>query len=68
MSYAPKGYIVQKYDRHGNPGEVIGYKLTFNSAQELSKANAPAKVIFAIGDKTPLQNIPVPPSHQTKCS
>lgn len=68
MSFTSKTFIVQKYDRKGNPGEVIGLKLTFKAAQELSKAHAPAKVIYAMADKTPHPNIPAQRPDQPVCN
>ncbi|MBY0560010.1 hypothetical protein [Hyphomicrobium sp.] len=56
--YVTKVYIVQKFDRDGTPREVIAAKLTFSSAHQLAKDNAPAKVIFAIADKTLQVNVP----------
>jgi hypothetical protein len=52
-----KVYIVQKFDRDGNPGEVLAVKLTHASAHMLAKAAAPAKVIFGVADKTLLPNV-----------
>jgi hypothetical protein len=57
--YTSKVYIVQKYDRSGNPGEIIAAKLTFAAAHDIAKANAPAKVVFAIADKSSFRNVPV---------
>ncbi|CAA2141474.1 hypothetical protein [Hyphomicrobium sp. ghe19] len=59
--YQTKVYIVQKYDRDGSPGEIIAVKLTFASAHQLAKSNAPAKVVFAIADKSVFRNVPVGP-------
>jgi len=57
--YTSKVYIVQKYDRGGNPGEVIAVKLTFAAAHICAKDNAPARVVFAIADKSSHRNVPV---------
>lgn len=57
-SYVAKVYIVQKYDREGNPGEIIAAKLTFAAAHSVAKDNAPAKVVFALADKSPHRNVP----------
>lgn len=51
-SFMPKVYVVQRYDRHGLPGEVIGVKLTWDAAHVLAKNEAPARVWFAKADKT----------------
>ncbi|QIG66821.1 hypothetical protein EVB27_152 [Rhizobium phage RHph_TM16] len=51
MAFETKVYIIQKYDRQGNPGAVIDAKLTLAVAQEIAKNNAPAKVIGIIADK-----------------
>lgn len=59
-SFTAKVYIVQKFDRAGNPGEVIAVKLTLAAAHAIAKAQAPAKVIFGIADKTGEVNIPAP--------
>lgn len=58
-AYTSKIYIVQKYDRQGQPGEVIAAKLTFAAAHAIAKEFAPAKVVFAIADKDVKPNIPV---------
>lgn len=57
--FSTKVYIVQKYERGGRPGEVIAAKLTFAAAHELAKKHAPAKVVFAVADKTSDVNVPV---------
>lgn len=59
--YTSKVYIVQQYDRGGNPGEIIAVKLTFGAAHAVAKANAPARVVFAIADKSVFRNVPVQP-------
>jgi len=41
-AYTSKIYIVQKYDRQGQPGEVIAVKLTFAAAHAIAKEFAPA--------------------------
>jgi hypothetical protein len=51
MAFETKVYVIQKFDRQGNPGEVIDAKLTLAAAQEIAKANAPAKVIGFFADK-----------------
>lgn len=56
--YKSKVYIVQKFDRAGNPGEIIAAKLTFDSAHLIAKEHAPAKVVFAVADKTANLNVP----------
>lgn len=56
--YVAKVYIVQKYDREGKPGEIIAAKLTFAAAHAVAKDNAPAKVVFALADKSSLRNVP----------
>lgn len=56
--FVTKVYIVQKYERGGVPGEVIAAKLTYGSAHEVAKKHAPARVIFAIADKTLHVNVP----------
>ena len=58
MSFQTKIYVVQKYDRQGNPGEVIALKLTFSAAHAIAKANAPASVGFSIADKSLTLNKP----------
>ena len=52
-----KVYVVQLYDRQGNPGEVIAAKLTFSTAHTIAKANAPARVLYAEADKTETLNV-----------
>lgn len=63
--FVVKTYVVQKYDRKGNPGEVLDVKLTFAAAHALAKENAPAKVIPILADKVPLQStlLAPPQSH-----
>lgn len=56
-SYTVKVYVVQQYDRHGIPGEVIAVKLTHSAAHFIAKVNAPAKVLFVIADKTLSENV-----------
>ena len=55
-NFATKVYVVQRYDRHGAPGEVIGVKLTWDAAHLLAKDEAPARVWFAKADKTAQAN------------
>jgi hypothetical protein len=50
--YTVKVYVVQKADRAGNLGPVLAVKLTHAAAHALAKQHAPAKVIFAVADKT----------------
>ncbi|QIG76987.1 hypothetical protein EVC30_159 [Rhizobium phage RHph_Y1_11] len=59
MAYETKIYLAQKYDRAGNPGAIVGVKLTFAAAHAIAKANAPAKVLLGLADKTLLENPPV---------
>lgn len=47
-----KVFIVQRAD-----GKVIGSKLRFSDAHALAKAQAPARVLFSIADKTPFENV-----------
>lgn len=44
--YVAKVFIVQKAT-----GEVLAAKLTFSAAHTIAKANAPARVLFALADK-----------------
>ena len=58
-SYQCKVYVVQKADGDGRLyGEVLAVKLTYQSAHEIAKARAPAKVTCVIADKTPDLNGP----------
>lgn len=68
MSFSTKVYVVQQYDRDGRPGEVIGVKTAFGPAHTLAKAHAPAKVLYAMADKTDLPNIPEQYPNQRDCS
>lgn len=52
MAYQTKTYVVQKMTRDGNDGPVIAVKLTFQTAHDLAKTHAPARVVFAIADKS----------------
>ena len=52
MAYSTKIYIVQKVC-----GEVIGAKTAFEPAHALAKANAPARILFAVADKTSETNV-----------
>jgi len=58
-AYTSKIYIVQKFNRKGEPGDIIAVKLTFAAAHAIAKEFAPAKVVFAIADKDVKPNIPV---------
>lgn len=51
-SFKVKVYIVQKAS-----GEVIAAKLTFIDAHQIAKAHAPARVLFAVADKTQALNV-----------
>lgn len=62
--FTPKVYIAQRYDREGNPGEVLGVKLTFGAAHALAKKNAPAKVLFGEADKDDQPNVSDHHAHQ----
>ena len=58
--WTTKTYVVQKADRAGNLlPEILGVKLTYSAAHAVAKANAPAKVLFAIADKDDVANPPV---------
>lgn len=52
MAYSTKVYIVQK-----EGGEVIGAKTAFEPAHALAKANAPARVLFSVADKSLDENV-----------
>ncbi|QXN72635.1 hypothetical protein RCZAHN_26 [Rhodobacter phage RcZahn] len=52
MAYSTKVYIVQRGD-----GTVIAAKLSFEAAHKMAKANAPAKVLFAVADKSTDLNV-----------
>ncbi len=51
-SFRTKVYIVQRAS-----GEVIAAKLTFLDAHQIAKAHAPARVLFAVADKTQALNV-----------
>jgi hypothetical protein len=61
--FTVKVYIVQKAS-----GEIIAAKLTFLAAHNLAKKFAPARVIYAIADKTNGLNIPAPGSNHPNCN
>lgn len=50
--FSTKVYIVQRAS-----GEVIGAKTAFGPAQAMAKQNAPARVLFALADKTNDRNV-----------
>ena len=56
--YVTKVYVVQKAD-----GEVIAVKLTHSSAHAVAKRHAPARVHFAVADKTEELNVERQVSH-----
>ena len=55
--FVTKVYVVQKFDRDGNPGAFLAVKLTWAAAHAIAKRFAPAKVIFAIADKDETPNV-----------
>jgi surfactin synthase thioesterase subunit len=57
MAYEVKTYVVQKADVDGVLGEVLAVKLTYEAAHRIAKQHAPAKVHFAVADKTPERNV-----------
>jgi hypothetical protein len=57
-SFTPKVFIVQQADENGKLGEILAVKLTFGAAHSIAKANAPAKVLFGMADKTEAPNPP----------
>lgn len=50
--YSTKVYIVQR-----RSGEVIAAKTAFLPAHAIAKANAPARVLFSIADKSQELNV-----------
>jgi hypothetical protein len=50
--YETKVFIVQRAS-----GEVIAAKLRFADAHDIAKRNAPARVLFALADKTLQLNV-----------
>ena len=57
MAFDVKVYVVQRFDRDGREGPVLAVKLTREAAHAVAKANAPAKVIFALADKGARLNV-----------
>ena len=57
MAYETKVYVVQKADREGRLGEVLAVKLNHTAAHAIAKKHAPAKVHFAIADKSEDLNV-----------
>lgn len=62
-SFRTKVYIVQRAN-----GDVIAAKLTFIDAHQIAKAHAPARVLFAIADKTQTLNVTAHSADQRKCN
>lgn len=58
--YQTKVYVVQKADRDGVLGAVLAVKLTHKAAHTVAKAFAPAKVHFALADKSDQPNMEPP--------
>jgi len=58
--YATKCYVVQKADRDRVLGAVLAVKLTHKAAHTVAKAFAPAKVHFALADKSDQPNMELP--------
>ena len=52
MAYEVKTYVVQKADHEGNLGALLAVKLTFGAAHAIALRHAPAKVHFAVAEKT----------------
>jgi hypothetical protein len=61
-----KVYVIQRYDKNGNPGEVIDVKLSFAAAHDIAKKYAPAKVLYDLADKSDVISKPVPFGSQPK--
>lgn len=59
----PKIYVVQAQD-----GRVLGVKLSFEAAQSLAKAEAPARVLIGWADKTPEPNVTAYISDRRPCN
>ena len=57
---------MQKFDREGNPGELLAVKLTRGAAHAIAKRNAPATVHFVLADKSDCPNVEHSP-YQASC-
>ena len=66
MAYDVKVYVVQQFDRAGNPGEVLAVKLTRQAAHQVALDNAPAKIVFALADKSSFPNVVQDTSQQPR--
>ena len=66
MAYDVKVYVVQQFDRAGSPGEVLAVKLTRQAAHQVALDNAPAKIIFALADKSSFPNVVQDTSQQRR--
>ena len=66
VAFETKVYVVQKFDREDNPGEVLAVKLTRQAAHQVALENAPAKLIFAVADKSSFPNVVQGTSQQSR--